>query len=252
MTCDDLATVNGQIKAVLRAKHQTPTAKLIAVFEAAGITDAKEIAECIGITERGVRKARNSSSEKGTTVPEPQFRCGTPVPEERNHSSENAEPQFRGKERVSPHTPLPKERTTPPRTTVAAQYEDARESDAAATRIGSKDLLRKLQAAAGDCLDPTSFENQHCAAANGWISAGADLETDILPVIAAKARTLPRHSVSSFSYFAKPVARAVEMRRSGLPAAPIHGYSRNDEKAALRRKNDAIFAKYTRRAEASA
>lgn len=112
MTCDDLATVNGQIKAVLRAKHQTPTAKLIAVFEAAGITDAKEIAECIGITERGVRKARNSSSEKGTTVPEPQFRCGTPVPEERNHSSENAEPQFRGKERVSPHTPFPKEITS--------------------------------------------------------------------------------------------------------------------------------------------
>ena len=112
MTSDDLATVNGEIKAILDAPHGTPTAKLIAVFEACGITDTKVIAAKIGITERAVRKAkstppvRNHSSDAGTTVPEPEFRGGTTVPEKRNHSSEISEPQFRGKKEVSPHTPL--------------------------------------------------------------------------------------------------------------------------------------------------
>jgi len=76
---------------IVRTTEGTTTQKLIAVLAAAGVTDAKQLAELLGVTDRAIRKARNHSSEKGTTVPEPQFRDGTTVPqtepEFRNHSS---------------------------------------------------------------------------------------------------------------------------------------------------------------------
>lgn len=91
----NLQLVCAEIKTAIAGAGDTPTAKLIAVLEAAGITSPAEIAALIGISERGVRKARprnhssgttvparNHSSENGTTVPEPQFR-------DRNHSSES-------------------------------------------------------------------------------------------------------------------------------------------------------------------
>lgn len=73
----------------------TPTAKLIAILAAHGVTGAAEIAEIVGISDRAVRKARNSGSAHepqdrnyrtgtqvpgGTTGPELQDRSGTQVP----------------------------------------------------------------------------------------------------------------------------------------------------------------------------
>lgn len=76
---------------IARNTQGTPTAKLIAILEAQGITDAEELAEIVGITDRAIRKARNAGSgtqvPRGTTVPELQDRCGTQVPETRNSSS---------------------------------------------------------------------------------------------------------------------------------------------------------------------
>lgn len=69
---------------IARKTEGTPTAKLIAILEAHGITSAAELAEIVGISDRAVRKARNHSSGTvvpgGTTVPELQDRHGTTVP----------------------------------------------------------------------------------------------------------------------------------------------------------------------------
>lgn len=101
----NLQIVCAEIKAAIAGAGDTPTAKLIAVLEAAGITSPAEIAALIGISERGVRKARPRNSSSGTTVPE------------RNHSSENGttvpEPQFRDRNHSSESGT-----TVPPRTRV--------------------------------------------------------------------------------------------------------------------------------------
>lgn len=61
-----------QIKAILSACDGTPTQKLIAILNAAGITASAEVASLIGVTQRAIQKA-NSSSPERTTVREPQF-----------------------------------------------------------------------------------------------------------------------------------------------------------------------------------
>ena len=80
---------------IARNTDGTPTAKLIAVLIAHGVTSNAAIAEIVGISDRAVRKVRNHSS--GTTVPtgtpgpELQDRSGTPGPktelQDRNSSS---------------------------------------------------------------------------------------------------------------------------------------------------------------------
>jgi len=122
-----------QIKALLLAVDGTPTVKLIALLEAAGITGTAEIAELVGISKRAVRKAKSGPSAPtpkaelqdrgaelqfppgGTTGP----RGGTTVPPKRNHSSPQAELQDRGAElqfppKIPPHPPKKKLTTLVP------------------------------------------------------------------------------------------------------------------------------------------
>lgn len=61
----------------VRNTDGTPTQKLIAVLQAAGITDTAELAQLIGVGLRAIQKA-NSSSQR-TTVREPQFAKRTTV-----------------------------------------------------------------------------------------------------------------------------------------------------------------------------
>lgn len=93
----NLEAFRDEIKAIASDCKGTPTAKLCAILAAVGIDKAKDQAAILGITERAIRKAktepqdrnhssernlssgttvpkRNHSSEKGTTVPEPEFR----------------------------------------------------------------------------------------------------------------------------------------------------------------------------------
>jgi len=69
---------------IARKTEGTPTAKLIAILEAYGITSAAEMAEIVGISDRAVRKVRNYRTGPtvpgGTTGPELQDRPGTTVP----------------------------------------------------------------------------------------------------------------------------------------------------------------------------
>lgn len=57
MTNQNLLASQGEIKAVVASCDGTATAKLIAVLKAAGVTRHAEIAQLLGMSERGVRKA---------------------------------------------------------------------------------------------------------------------------------------------------------------------------------------------------
>lgn len=78
------ADCNGNPVDIAKNTAGTPTAKLIAILEAHGVTAAATLAEIVGISERAIRKARNCGSGTqvpgGTTGPELQDRSGTTVP----------------------------------------------------------------------------------------------------------------------------------------------------------------------------
>lgn len=104
----NLRSVRDEIKATAVACEGTPTAKLVAILTAAGITDTKELAAILDVGERAIQKARkpnHSSPNSGTanqdsrtTVrTEPEFANHS---SETNHSSPKSEPQFAEPPRV--------------------------------------------------------------------------------------------------------------------------------------------------------
>lgn len=104
----NLESVRDEIKAAAQECDGTPTAKLVAVLIAAGVTDTKEIAAIIGVGDRAVQKVRkaNSSSPNSET---PNHNSRTTVrnepqdashSSETNHSSPKTEPQFVSEPRV--------------------------------------------------------------------------------------------------------------------------------------------------------
>jgi len=105
-----LCAVQSDIRAILEAAVGTPTQRLIAILEAAGITATAELAKLIGVCDRAVRKARNSSSS-GTTVPprnSSSAQTGTPVPPEGvarvedNNITNNLEPTVVDSKKLPP------------------------------------------------------------------------------------------------------------------------------------------------------
>lgn len=61
-----------QIKAVAKNCTGTPTAKLIAILEAAGVTSSAEIADLIGVKVRAVQAARKRTTMRATECGAPQ------------------------------------------------------------------------------------------------------------------------------------------------------------------------------------
>ena len=55
----------------------------------------------------------------------------------------------------------------------------------------------------------------------GWIKNGCDLETDILPTLRAIGKRDHGKGISSWQYFARPVAEAKARREAGLPAVDV-------------------------------
>lgn len=197
----------------------TPTAKLIAIMTAHGVTDADELAAIIGIGERAIRKARPSSS--GTTVPEPQFRPGTTVPQ-RNHSSgttvPKTEPQFRGTDLA---TRAPKEFPTEiviPKPSIVAQARDD-----AGRGCDLKILSEKIFAAAGPALACQSIAPglAHMGVPEMWLDQGADLERDIVQTLQVAALKYRGKNIKSWDYFSGMVSDAKARRERGLPPARI-------------------------------
>jgi len=61
LTVRNLESVRDEIKAIARECNGTPTAKLIAILEAAGVTATKEIAELLNLKPRAIQCARKSA-----------------------------------------------------------------------------------------------------------------------------------------------------------------------------------------------
>lgn len=64
----NLDEVRGEIKAIVEACQGTPTAKLIAVLDALGITETKDLAALLGVTPRAVQLAKQAKSTSRSTV----------------------------------------------------------------------------------------------------------------------------------------------------------------------------------------
>lgn len=196
---------------IARNTQGTPTAKLIAILAAHGITSAAEIAEIVGISDRAVRKARNSGSgtevPPGTTGPELQDRPGTQVPktelQDRNSGSAPS--------RAHATKELPSEVSLPRRLEQQQQMPPIERIHSAA------------MAAAGEALNPVSIGLNMVSDIIGWINQGADLDLDIVPTIAAVSIG-KRHSINSWRFYASAVSSATNARKRGLPP-PIEASS---------------------------
>lgn len=92
------------------------------------------------------------------------------------------------------------------------------------TRTQVDELQDQLIAAAGDAVDGKRVRKNGIAPVLRWLEAGLSLEQDILPAIAAKARTLPAGKAKAWLFFDGPVRDWHAQRKSERPA-PAAGQS---------------------------
>lgn len=92
------------------------------------------------------------------------------------------------------------------------------------TQVSFDELQEQLIAAAGGAVDESRVRKSSLAPVMRWREHGLSLERDILPAIAAKARTLPAGKVQSWLFFDGPV-REWHAQRNGDRSAPAatHG-----------------------------
>lgn len=84
------------------------------------------------------------------------------------------------------------------------------------------DLLEaKLREAAGKALDPTSINLFAITRPLAWLTAGCDIELDILPTIRAISSSLPPNTIRAWKYFEQAVASAKATRLAPMPEGTI-------------------------------
>lgn len=90
-------------------------------------------------------------------------------------------------------------------------------------KIDSNELHAKLVEAGGAALCPNAKAVQLNSVNDviGWINAGANIETDILPTVRIVATKAAPASIVSWRYFAKAVSSAKHDRERGLPPPAI-------------------------------
>lgn len=116
-----------------------------------------------------------------------------------------------------PHTPF-KEKTSLPRTTVENNNLGHQQSVAVdSSKIDPHVLFEKMAAAANGALSPVAVGLNIVSEPIGWIEHGADLEKDILPVIASLGHKAKPRSIQSWAYFRQAVSQAKDARLRGLP-----------------------------------
>ena len=82
-------------------------------------------------------------------------------------------------------------------------------------------LMARCLAVAGPGLaDPARYGSLHTSAGRiaAWLRYGADLELDVLPVIAQRTANARASPIRDWSYFDQPVADALARRRAPMPA----------------------------------
>jgi uncharacterized protein YdaU (DUF1376 family) len=98
--------------------------------------------------------------------------------------------------------------------------EKKEDGGSSAREIDPHELYEKLTEAANGSLYPLAIGLHAVAEPLMWIRQGADLDLDILPVIRDIAHKVEPQSISTWSYYARPVARQKKRREAGLPDVP--------------------------------
>jgi len=88
---------------------------------------------------------------------------------------------------------------------------------------------KRIRQAAGDRLNCMAPGLHDISAVMGLLEGGADLERDVVPAIAAKARSLQPGSVSSWGYMIPVIRDAMAKRRQGSAAVVSIGRDTADE-----------------------
>jgi hypothetical protein len=87
--------------------------------------------------------------------------------------------------------------------------------------VDANQLYEKLASAAGIALSQMALGLQVCSEPQGWLNGGADLDRDVIPVVAALSKAAKPQSINSWKYYRNAVIRARDARLSGLPAPVI-------------------------------
>ncbi len=95
--------------------------------------------------------------------------------------------------------------------------------DARTAQLDLDQLETALRDAAGEALNAASPGLLILAAPQRWLDSGADLQGDVVPAIATRARSLKPGSVRSWRFFDGVVADWMEQRAAGvdLPTVPV-------------------------------
>ena len=94
---------------------------------------------------------------------------------------------------------------------------------AADAPIDSHALYERLTEAANGALHPLAIGLASVGEPLSWLKEGADLDVDVLPVVKAVSRRAHQNGqqISTWGYFARPVAEAKARRERGLPQVDL-------------------------------
>lgn len=191
----------------MKGKGLSDKAKLVALLEACGMTDIEElqdILECKPSTLREARRALKFQRQKSITA-------GNPAPEfqhERQKSSETPEIQRQNSSALARAN-----KESPSEIVISEKQQQQPERKV----VDANELHAKLIKAAGAALNPLSVGLEICAEPLGWINGGADLDLDIIPVVAAISKTTRPGIVNAWKYYRNGVIQARDARLAGLP-----------------------------------
>lgn len=205
-----------QIKSILAATAGTPTAKLIAVLLACGITSNKEIADLIGLKVRAIQTARATLNDATHCAQHSAYAAHGAAQHIAPNATHCAQQDALQKESFPPYPPSKKKTSS----RVDSPSSITQSSVIARSTVDDCELLQLLGEAAGTALNPTSASLMMATTPRGWLANGADLEADILPTVRGMAAKATTHGVNSWEYFRGGVATAKANRERGLEAQP--------------------------------
>lgn len=203
-------------------KRLSALAQLVRILMRDGITTTSALMAETGYSERSIWAAKGELRSSAAECRVQPAAVQPSAVEVQPVALEGAAECRVHKERVSPHTPLPKEITTLPSSVV---LEDTPHCAAPDRMLVEK----RIRQAAGDRLNCMAPGLHDISAVMGLLEGGADLERDVVPAIAAKARSMQPGSVSSWGYMIPVIRDAMAKRRQGSAAVVSIGKDAADE-----------------------
>jgi len=203
------------------------TAKLLKAYMAAtGVACAKTLSEALDIPLRTIQRLKLDIATCATSAMDGVLTCATSATRG-VFEAPNAPPVASAKERVSPHTPLPKENYPhlEDRLSTTTQHSDARARVAdAALRLDWRSIGPRItEACNGALANPATAPGLlSMATPMMWIDQGADLDRDVIPTLTAAGQKFHGKGIRSWDYFTGMIAEAKAKREAGLPVVAVN------------------------------